>query len=199
VSPHFERLRDPQKRDYACGYFARSFPRRCLTSHRTIARLLTGFAKMTDGVDNLVISFGPYCVVKARRLLERNGDPVRVGSRAFDILVHLLDHPGQVVSHRALIEAAWPGLTVDDGNLRFQMTALRKALGNADPGCIINVPGRGYCFTAEIAGQEPTGCRGFPPGFHLANCLPSRDRPRSMAASRRSSRYFRENARSALR
>jgi DNA-binding winged helix-turn-helix (wHTH) protein len=107
-------------------------------------------------MNNWVISFGPFRVSKSRRLLERNGEPVQIGSRAFDILTHLLEHPGRVVSHRALLDAAWPGATVEDGNLRFQMTALRKALGNGETKYIVNVPGRGYCFVAAIARHGDT-------------------------------------------
>ena len=101
-----------------------------------------------------VISFGHFRVTRARRLVERNGEAVRLGSRAFDVLVYLLEHAGQVVSHRALLEAAWPGIYVEEGNLRFQMAVLRKALGSGEANYIINVPGRGYCFTAPLSKQD---------------------------------------------
>jgi DNA-binding winged helix-turn-helix (wHTH) protein len=106
-------------------------------------------AKGTTGVT----SFGPFRVNRARRLVERNGKAVRLGSRAFDVLVCLLEHAGQVVSHRALLEAVWPGTYVEKGNLRFQMAVLRKTLGNEKGDYIINVPGRGYCFTAPLSKQ----------------------------------------------
>jgi DNA-binding winged helix-turn-helix (wHTH) protein len=111
---------------------------------------------MADGgiETSLVISFGPFRVTRARRLVERNGEVVRLGSRAFDVLVYLLEHAGQVVSHRALLEAVWPGTYVEEGNLRFQMAGLRKALGNGEASYIINVPGRGYCFTAPLSKQD---------------------------------------------
>src|SRR5258706_5340445 len=101
-----------------------------------------------------ITSFGPFHVNSARRRLGRNGEAVRLGSRAFDVLVYLLEHAGQVVSHRALLEAVWPGTFVEKGNLRFQMAALRKALGHAEANYIINVPGRGYCFTAQLSKQD---------------------------------------------
>jgi len=108
-----------------------------------------------DGIKTgWVISFGSFRVTRARRLVERDGEAVRLGSRAFDVLVYLLEHAGQVVSHRALLEAVWPGAYVEEGNLRFQMAALRKALGNGEANYIINVPGRGYCFTAPISKQD---------------------------------------------
>ena len=111
---------------------------------------------MADGdiKTSWVISFGPFRVTRARRLVERNGEVVRIGSRAFDVLVHLLEHAGQVVSHRALLEAVWPGTYVGEGNLRFQMAVLRKALGSGEATYIINVPGRGYCFTASLSKQD---------------------------------------------
>src|SRR5258708_20050948 len=103
---------------------------------------------------NWVISFGPFRVTKASRSLERDGERVHLGSRAFDVLAHLLEHAGQVVTHRALLEAAWSGINVEEGNLRFQVTALRKALASAGSKCIINVPGRGYCFTAPVFRED---------------------------------------------
>jgi DNA-binding winged helix-turn-helix (wHTH) protein len=109
-------------------------------------------------MDNWVISFGPFRVTRSRRLLERDGEPVRIGSRAFDILTYLLERRGQVVSHRSLMTAAWPKTSVDEGNLRYQITALRKVLGDGETkySCIANVPGRGYCFTAPISRGEET-------------------------------------------
>jgi len=119
---------------------------------------------MTDGGITIsgVISFGPFRVTRARRLVERDGEVVRLGSRAFDVLVYLLEHAGQVVSHRVLLEAVWPGTFVEKGNLRFQMAVLRKALGNAEAAYIINVPGRGYCFTAPLSKREDE-VKHFPP------------------------------------
>jgi DNA-binding winged helix-turn-helix (wHTH) protein len=129
---------------------------------------------MPDGShENRVISFGPFRASKARRKLERNGEPVQIGGRAFDILTHLLEHSGQVVSHRALFEAAWPGAIVESGNLRFQMSALRKVLGNGETKYIINVPGRGYCFTAPIARHEEVEPRTPPEMSFERPVLPS--------------------------
>jgi DNA-binding winged helix-turn-helix (wHTH) protein len=116
---------------------------------------------------NWPISFGPFSLTKARRLLERDGEPVPIGSRAFDILVHLLEHHGQVVSHRALLAAVWSHAIVEQGNLRFQVAALRKTLGNGEASYnyIVNVPGRGYCFTAPIS--RPDEEKASPPrGTH---------------------------------
>ena len=98
-----------------------------------------------------MISFGLFRVTKARRLLERDGQPVSIGGRAFDILAHLLERSGQVVSKRELLAAAWPNTNVGEGSLRFQIASIRKALDNGGASYIDNVPGRGYCFAGRIS------------------------------------------------
>lgn len=97
-----------------------------------------------------VASFGPFRLLPAARLLERNGVPVPIGGRALDLLIALVEQAGDVVSSRDLLARVWPGVVVDPGTLRVQLTALRKALGDSPGGVrfIANVPGRGYCFVA---------------------------------------------------
>ena len=99
-----------------------------------------------------VFSFGPYKLFSAQRLLERSGDAVKLGGRAFDILMLLVRHAGEVVTHRQIHTTVWAGLIVDGSSIRFHMSALRKALGGAQLSCeyIVNVPGRGYCFVAPV-------------------------------------------------
>src|SRR5688572_366934 len=70
------------------------------------------------------ISFGDFVLHPLPRMLYRHGEPIRLGSREFDILRVLVERAGQVVSHRELISAAWRGLVVDYGNLRVQITGL---------------------------------------------------------------------------
>ena len=135
---------------------------------------------MADGgiETSWVISFGPFRVFRARRLVERNGEAVHLGSRAFDVLAYLLEHTGQVVSHRALLEAVWPGTCVEEGNLRFQMAALRRALGDGEASYIINVPGRGYCFTASISKQDELKHLPIPPSNSVGQPAPFPRPPR---------------------
>jgi predicted ATPase/DNA-binding winged helix-turn-helix (wHTH) protein len=97
-------------------------------------------------------SFGPFRLIPAARRLECDGVPVALGDRALMILLTLVERAGEVVGKRELIAHVWPGTTVEEGNLRFQMVALRRALGDAQAGqrYIATVPGRGYCFVAEI-------------------------------------------------
>jgi predicted ATPase/DNA-binding winged helix-turn-helix (wHTH) protein len=99
-----------------------------------------------------VASFGPFRLRATERLLERDGEALKIGSRALEVLITLVEHAPQVVSKRDLIERAWGSLVVDDGSLRVQVAALRKMLDDGESGAhyITNVPGRGYCFAAPV-------------------------------------------------
>jgi predicted ATPase/DNA-binding winged helix-turn-helix (wHTH) protein len=99
------------------------------------------------------ISFGPFRLLPNLRLLEKNGTPLHIGGRALDILIALAEHPGEVVDKRELVKRVWADVNVDEGSLRFHITALRKALGDGAEGAryVVNVPGRGYCFAASVA------------------------------------------------
>src|SRR5258707_1956175 len=101
-----------------------------------------------------VICFGPFRLSTAERLLEKGGVRIRLGSRALDILIALVERPAEVVSKKELIAKVWPDLVVDEGSLRFHVLALRKALGQEQSSStryVTNVSGRGYCFVAPIS------------------------------------------------
>ena len=92
--------------------------------------------------------FGRWCLVPQARLLLRDGHSVEVGSRAFDLLHLLLRRRGDIVEKSDIVSFVWPNTIVEESNLRFQMAALRKALG-AERELIKTIPGRGYIFAAE--------------------------------------------------
>src|SRR5467141_4455582 len=94
-----------------------------------------------------VLCFGPFRLAASERVLEKEGVPVRLGSRALDILVALIERPGEVVTKKDLFARVWPDLVVDESNLRYHVSALRKALGERQSGTcyVTNVSGRGYC------------------------------------------------------
>lgn len=105
-----------------------------------------------------VASFGAYALNPSRRQLLRDGAVVHLGTRAMDLLIALVENSGRVLTHRQLLERAWPGLTVEDANLRVHISALRRSLGD-DGGqgqYIENLVGRGYCFVAPVTwAQNP--------------------------------------------
>ncbi|NIJ64226.1 DNA-binding winged helix-turn-helix (wHTH) protein [Sphingomonas leidyi] len=89
------------------------------------------------------IAFGEFLAIPAARSLTRRGEPIDIGGRAFDLLIALLRRRGTIVTKQEIMRQVWPSTVVDEGNLRFQMAALRKLLGN-DRDMIKTVSGRGY-------------------------------------------------------
>jgi len=100
-----------------------------------------------------IVSFGPFRLFAAERLLYQRDVPLRLGSRALDILIALVQRAGEVVSKRELMARVWPNVIVDESSLRVQLVSLRKALGDGQGGAryVTNVPGRGYCFVAPVS------------------------------------------------
>jgi adenylate cyclase len=100
-----------------------------------------------------VASFGPFRLYPAQRLLKKGEDPVRLGARAFDILLALVERAGEVVTHKELIAKVWPDVFVEEISLRVHIVSLRKALDGEQSSehYITNVKGRGYCFNAPVS------------------------------------------------
>lgn len=97
-----------------------------------------------------IYCFGPYRFDPARLLLLQDEMPVRVGSRALDLLHLLVQRAGALVGKEELIHYCWPDAFVHENNLMVNIAALRRALqGTASP-CILTVPGRGYRFVAPL-------------------------------------------------
>src|ERR1700758_5552617 len=109
-------------------------------------------------MDGAAISFGPFRFIAAQRLLLEGDKPVRLGSLAFDILAALVERAGEVVGKDELIARVWPQTYVDEANLKIQISALRRALGDGQDGhrYIATVPGRGYNFVASVRREETT-------------------------------------------
>jgi len=93
----------------------------------------------------------------ATRVLKRGGKPVEIGSRAFDVLLTLVERQGRVVSKRELLDSAWGDLEVEENNVAVQVSQLRKVLGS---GVIATLPALGYMLTAQAlegaAAEEDT-------------------------------------------
>jgi predicted ATPase len=98
------------------------------------------------------LRYSHFEVRPAQRLLLVEGRPVDIGSRAFDVLLLLLQRQGQLVSKLDLLNGVWQGRAVEEANLTVQISTLRKLLG---PASITTVSGRGYCLGS--LGARPDG------------------------------------------
>src|SRR5882757_5628634 len=98
------------------------------------------------------LSFGSFHWVPSRHQLLEGDRPVRVGSRALGLLELVVERAGEVVTKQQLIDAVWSGIWVDEANLRANIGALRKVLGDGRNGrrYIVNVSGRGYRFVEPV-------------------------------------------------
>lgn len=105
---------------------------------------------------DLCLNFGSYRLLPKQRLLLDGERPLPLGSRAFDILVALVEQAGALVSAEELMRRVWGDAVVDAGSLRVHVAALRKALGEGRGGqrYITNVPMRGYAFVAPVSATQ---------------------------------------------
>jgi predicted ATPase len=99
------------------------------------------------------VAFGRFRLLPHRRELLANGQPIRLGGRAYDVLLALIDAHGAVVSKESLMARVWAGRIVEENALQVQISALRAAL--QEPGLIRTVSGRGYQFTGTIEPPAP--------------------------------------------
>jgi DNA-binding winged helix-turn-helix (wHTH) protein len=95
------------------------------------------------------LAFGRFRVLLRQRQLVADGVPIELGTRAFDLLLVLLEADGSLVAKDELFCRVWPGIVVAEENLKVQISALRKALGE-DRDFIRTEFGRGYRFTAPV-------------------------------------------------
>jgi len=100
----------------------------------------------------LNVAFGPFVLNPTQRVLLRGDRPVRLGSRAREILICLVERAGTVVSKNELIRRVWPDTIVEEGTLRVHIASLRKILGEDRDRVryVENVTGHGYRFVATV-------------------------------------------------
>src|SRR5919109_529108 len=100
-------------------------------------------------------TFGPVVLDPGAGTLLRNDVPVGVGYRGLKLLAALVGRPGEILGKAELMDAAWPGMAVEEGNLTVQISQLRKLLGPAADGggWIATVPRIGYRFTGPSNGS----------------------------------------------
>jgi predicted ATPase/FixJ family two-component response regulator/DNA-binding winged helix-turn-helix (wHTH) protein len=108
-----------------------------------------------------VLSFGPFSWRARERRLERDGEAVKLGSRALELLMLLTERAGDVVTKEELTARVWPDTVVEENGLRVQIAGLRKALHDGIDGAryVVNVPGRGYCFVGALSRGRPESIR----------------------------------------
>jgi len=105
---------------------------------------------MTD--DRGGLQFGDFTLDVAERRLLRDGRPVTLAPKAFDVLAALAARPGRLITKDELLKEVWPDSFVEESNLAYHVFALRKALGETADGesYVETVPKRGYRFTASV-------------------------------------------------
>jgi predicted ATPase/DNA-binding winged helix-turn-helix (wHTH) protein len=109
---------------------------------------------MSEPVEN--VTFGRFSLNPAQRALWVDGKPARLGARAFDVLLALVERRERLVSKNELLDAVWPNLVVEENTLQAQVSALRKVLGTD---VIATIPGRGYKFTAVFEDEQDAAPR----------------------------------------
>jgi DNA-binding winged helix-turn-helix (wHTH) protein len=129
---------------------------------------LHGANRSSPAAADAMLEFGRFCVLLRRRQLVADGVPIKLGTRAFDLLLALLEADGSLLTKEELMSRVWPSIVVADENLKVQISALREALGE-DRDFIRTEFGRGYRFTAAVrstlasgACQRPTRRRRLP-------------------------------------
>jgi DNA-binding winged helix-turn-helix (wHTH) protein len=101
---------------------------------------------------------GPFRLDPEAEILFRGAEPVGLGQRAVALLRVLVERAGVPVSKDALIEAAWPGLAIEESNLSVQIAALRRVPGEAGgEGWIETLPRRGYRYVGPVAAADHSG------------------------------------------
>ena len=93
-------------------------------------------------------TFGRCVIRTSARQLLIDDKPAKLGARAYDVLLALIDRRDRTVTKSELLDSVWPGLVVEENNLQVHIWTLRKLLG---PQAIATIPGRGYRFTAAFA------------------------------------------------
>lgn len=96
--------------------------------------------------------FGPFRLDVLKRRLLRDGEPLRLTPKAFDLLLVLVEESGRTVEKDELLERVWPGTAVEENNLNQNITALRKSLGDSrqESQYIATIPGVGYRFVGDV-------------------------------------------------
>jgi DNA-binding winged helix-turn-helix (wHTH) protein/TolB-like protein/Tfp pilus assembly protein PilF len=113
---------------------------------------LKGAPAAMDTHSRHLYEFGPFTVDPVERLLLREGQPIPLKAKVFDVLLVLITKSGHLVEKSELMSALWPDTFVEESNLTVSVSLLRKALGDdgVEHKYIQTVSGRGYRFLGEV-------------------------------------------------
>jgi DNA-binding winged helix-turn-helix (wHTH) protein/Tol biopolymer transport system component len=102
------------------------------------------------------LQFGSMTLIAAERLLLRDGQPVTLPPKAFELLAYFAAHPGRLLSKDELMSAVWPDAVVEESNLAYHVFVLRKVLGDdaETERFIATVPKKGYRFVADVVSVD---------------------------------------------
>ena len=130
---------------------------------------------MDSSRDARVFEFGGMRLdVAQRRLFGADGAAIDLPSRAFDLLLYMVERPGNLLDKSELMQAVWPKTVVEEGNLSQSIFVLRRALGDTaeDHRFIVTVAGRGYQFVAKVASLDEAMAQPVPSAAHRRWLLP---------------------------
>src|SRR5215510_12784854 len=121
--------------------------------------------------NSLYYEFGPFRLTPNEHRLYRNGEVILLPPKEFDLLLLLVQNPGQVMNRESLIRALWPNTVVEDANLNVHISALRKALAEnqSEQHYIETLPRLGYRFIAPVTEVNETGDVAVDPGAQPEN------------------------------
>src|SRR5215475_9561696 len=110
---------------------------------------------MTEGT-GVVYEFGPYRLDTVKRLLTKDGKDLTLPPKTFSLLLILVEGQGRVFTKKELMVALWPDSFVEEANLSFQISALRKVLADEGGQWIATLPRYGYRFSGKVSEVYPT-------------------------------------------
>jgi DNA-binding winged helix-turn-helix (wHTH) protein/Tol biopolymer transport system component len=108
---------------------------------------------MNDTVVYPTYAFEGFRLDVQHRVLSRaTGEAIPLAPKVFDTLLYFVERPGHLITKRALLEAIWPHVIVEENNLNQVISALRRVLGETvgQHRFIATAPGQGYRFVAEV-------------------------------------------------
>jgi TolB-like protein/Tfp pilus assembly protein PilF len=122
-----------------------------LWSFREAGIFLVEFFPLMPQSNPSVYRFGPFVLDIADRSLKRDGTPISLTPKVFDLLVVLAANAGRLVEKNTLLQAVWPDVAVEEGNLSKGIFTLRHILEAGAEGTYIQtVPKQGYRFVAPV-------------------------------------------------